>query len=155
MSECLSGIFEGKAVSNQSSLQAHSTTPGVITQRSAHGGCDKGSSDNPAGSRLRVSNESTQQNPHTQGPRKYMCSSCLVWHTPPPRLARNWNSYLLLCLWSPTFPPTQHITLFSMARNAVCNVYFQWHLIQQHALMYVQTHTLLSVSSYWFSLFYY
>lgn len=64
-------VSEGEAVSNRSSLQAHSTTPGGITQRSAHSGCDTGSTDNPPGSRLTLSNESTQQSLSTRpGPKE-------------------------------------------------------------------------------------
>lgn len=47
-------VSEGEAVSNQSSLRAHSTTPGGITQRSARSGCDTGFSVNP---RLRAHSE--------------------------------------------------------------------------------------------------
>lgn len=104
---CLSGISacvsEGEAVSNQSSLQAHSTTPGGITQLSERSGCGRGSSDTPTGSRPTVSNECTRQSLSKHpGPKEMyaLVMSGMTNHPPTPRpsiwLARNWNSYLLL-----------------------------------------------------------
>lgn len=110
-------VSEGEAVSNWSSLQAHSTTPGGITQRSARSGCDTGSSNNRAQGSQWVMSPPSRASAHAQGTRKCVYLPCLVWQPPhprPTRLARNRNSYLLLCLWSPTIPPTKHIMWFSM-----------------------------------------
>lgn len=61
---------------------------------------------------LTVSNESTQENLSTRpGPKEMYVLTMSGMTTPPPRLARNRNSYLPLSL-IPIIPPTKHIVWF-------------------------------------------